>query len=169
MDRSDPSDPYFKWPEPQDDSDRKLLDDVIEHKCHIIGIPEGPHGPSYSFSVGLFLHFEHPEIIIFGLPYTVAATAINDIRTFIEQGRFFKAGDISEQIFAGYPGAFIDVSRAFYPYYLGTAIWFYRSINNGFPVMQIVWPDKNGKFTWQEGYDVHYNARQPLLNAKQKR
>jgi hypothetical protein len=155
----------FTWPKPENDFDRKLIKDIIEHKCHIVGIPEGKHGPLYSFSIGLYLHYEHPEILVFGIDHQVAATAINDIRDLLERGLRFGHGDVSNEVFEGYRSAFVEVDSAFTRYYLGTAIWFYRSLSRAFPVLQLVWPDKRGKLPWELGYDSRCEARQPVLVA----
>jgi hypothetical protein len=69
----------FKWPEPDDETEWKVVRDVIEHKCHLIAIPPDEHGPGYVFSIGLYLHFAHPEFVLFGPDYPIAGTAINEI------------------------------------------------------------------------------------------
>ena len=154
---------HFKWPKPEDKSDEKLIKDVIDHRCHIVAIPAGTQGPEYSFSIGLFAQFEHPELVIFGIDRSIAGTAINDVCGLIEQGRRFNHGDSSDEIFAGVHVVFLSVDPSFYPYYLGTALWFYKYLPNPFPVLQMVWADKQQKFPWESGYDIRCQSLQPLL------
>jgi len=155
----------FKWPEPQDDSDHKLIRDVIEHKCHLIAIPADEHGPGYVFSVGLYLHFRHPEFLLIGLDYKVACTAINDISALVQQGRRFRHRDILDEIFKNVSVMLVDVHSKFYREFLGTALWFYRSVGDDFPVLQIVWPDKQGRFPWDSDFDERARDIQPVLAA----
>jgi len=155
--------PSFIWPEPTDDSDRKLIHDIIEYKCHLVAIPPDKQGPGYVFSIGLYLHFRHPELVLFGLDHQVAGTAVNDIRALVEQGRCSQNMDILDEIFTNVSVMTIDVDPRFYRAYLGTALWFYRSVGSDFPVLQIVWPDKKGHFPWNSEVDEKAKKRQPIL------
>ncbi|EEF58553.1 DUF4262 domain-containing protein [Pedosphaera parvula] len=157
--------PNFKWPKPEDARDDKLIRDIINHKCQIISIPEDKHGPAYSFSVGLYLHFMHPEIVIFSLQPKTAAITINNICRLIQQGRRFQHGDTVHDLFDTVDVAMIDVDRRCYGYFLGTALWFYRSINEEFPTLQLVWPDKHGNLPWDETVNPQVKQMQPLLGT----
>ena len=156
----------FKWPEPKEQVDHRLIRDVIEYKCHIIGIPEDDEGPSYSFSIGLYLHFNHPEIVIFGLNHEVAGTVINEICRVVEKGRRFQNQEITNELFVNSSATTIDVHPKFYKDFFGTALWFYRSIGDKFPFMQVVWPDKQGCFPWNSDSDKKSRDLQPILTDK---
>ncbi len=160
----------FKWPEPKEQVDDKVIRDVIEYKCHIIGIPQDEQGPGYSFSIGLYLHFNHPEIVIFGLDHEIAAAAINEICVLVEKGHRFQNKETTNELFNDIGAMLIDVNPKFYKEYFGTALWFYRSIGDKFPVLQIVWPDKLGRFPWDSSFDEKSKHLQPILaenfNAK---
>jgi len=51
--------------------------------------------------------------------------------------------------------------RASYDEHLGYAIWFYNG--RQFPVLQLVWPDKTGRFPGEEGVAESLATLQPLL------
>jgi hypothetical protein len=155
--------PNFKWPEPKEQVDHKIIRDIIEHKCHIIGIPQDEQGPAYAFSVGLYLHFNHPEIVIFGLDYNVAGDVINQICSLVKKGRRFKHEETTHELFVGINAKLIDVAPKFYKEFFGTALWFYRSIGNEFQFMQVVWPDKNGHFPWDLNSDEKFRASKTRL------
>jgi len=59
---------------------------------------------------------------------------------------------------------FIPVAKHYYPKYLGYASWFYSSVKGEFPLLQMVWSDKQGHLPWKVGYDKSYDKFQPLLN-----
>jgi hypothetical protein len=57
----------FEWPKPEHEADETIIRNVRKHGCHIVGIIGDEQGPPYAFSIGLFLNYGHPEIVIFGL------------------------------------------------------------------------------------------------------
>ena len=78
-------------------------------------------------------------------------------------GARFKHGDVSRDVLDGCPVSFLRVSHACHGHYLGTAIWFYRHLADGFPALLLVWPDKGNRLPWDVGFDPDCKARQPLL------
>ena len=54
------------------------------------------------------------------------------------------------------------MDEAFYENYFGYGIWYKRSAD--FPALQLIWPDKQGKFTWDEDFNPDWKFMQPLLD-----
>ena len=81
------------------------------------------------------------------------------------EGQKFVAGDVCDDILADYKVCFVEVPLEAYRSYLGTAIWFYLKSPRPFPCLQIVWPDREGRFPWQTGYDADLKDLQPLLKS----
>ena len=154
----------FKWPRPGDASDQKFCADVVEYGCHIVTIPQDAEGPGYSFSIGLFLNFRHPDMVVFGLSHEIACILINDIREKIEQGGKFQAGEETSQFFTQAKVSFVPVNSNFYRDYFGCSLWFYRCLNDKFPMLQAVWADRQGKFPWETGHDPQAAKLQPILS-----
>jgi hypothetical protein len=150
-------------PEPEDESDRKLLADIERVGWALISIMEDEQGPGFTYSVGLFHTLGQPEIVLMGLPIDVAQSLINDMGEAIRGGRRFEAGKQYDDIAAGFPLAFVGVGEQHYREYLGYARWFYHG--SDFPVLQCVWPDKAGRFPWEPEYDGRYLDVQPLLGS----
>jgi hypothetical protein len=50
--------------------DAKVLSDIERVGWHVMKVFARPNekGPEWAFSIGLFHTYQHPEIIIFGLP-----------------------------------------------------------------------------------------------------
>jgi hypothetical protein len=52
----------------------------------------------------------------------------------------------------GYTIRFVEVEKDYYQNYVGYGGWFYN-MSFDFPLLQLVWPDKQHKFPWEEGED----------------
>jgi Domain of unknown function (DUF4262) len=152
----------FKWPEPDHEADEIIFRNVRKHGCHILGIPDAE--PRFDFSIGLYLNYGHPELIIFGLPSGNSTGIINDVRNRAAAGHKFSDGDISNDLLEeGFKVCFWQVPFDVYRDYLGTACWFYAPSRIAFPCLQIVWSDQNGRFPWEAGCLPHVKERQTLL------
>ena len=152
----------FEWPEPEHEADKVLFRNVRNHGCHIVGIPDAV--PPFAFSIGLFLNYGHPELIIFGQRSENAQAIINLVRDRAAEGRKFVDGDISGDLLEnGYKLGFWQVPFKAYPEYLGTAIWFYSKSRLAFPCLQVIWQDVNRRFPWEGECISDVKADQPLL------
>jgi hypothetical protein len=155
----------FEWPEPEEEADEILLRNIRKHGCHIMGIAGDEHVPNYAFSIGLFVNYGHAEIILFGLEGRRAASIINVVRDRAAAGQKYAVGDVADDILVGQKACFVEVPLQLYDKYLGTAIWFYRRSPRPFPCLQLVWPDDDGRFPWETGYDAGLKVYQPLLKS----
>jgi Domain of unknown function (DUF4262) len=153
----------FKWPDVEGEADETIIRNVRKHGCHIVSIWDG--NPQFAFAVGLFLNYGQAELVIFGLESADSASIINDVRDRAAAGRSYAAGDICDDILDDRQVAFAEVPLQAYVAYLGTAIWFYRKCRRPFPCLQIVWPDREGHFPWQTGYDAALKQYQPVLKS----
>jgi hypothetical protein len=152
----------FKWPEPDHEADEIIFRNVREHGCHVMGIIDAD--PAFSFSIGLYLNYSHPELIIFGMPSANARFVINHVRDHISDGRKFADGEICDDLFTdGDKICFWQVPFEAYRQYLGTACWFYAKSINAFPCLQIIWQDANHRFPWEAGCEPCVVKGQPLL------
>ncbi|MBV8922498.1 DUF4262 domain-containing protein [Bradyrhizobium sp.] len=137
----------FEWPRPDNDADERIVGNVRKHGCHIVGIMPDEERPGYAFSIGLFVNYGHPEIVIFGLDRRDAGNVINDIRDRVSRGQRYAAGDVGDQLLVGHKACFADVPP------------------RPFPCLQLVWPDRAGRFPWQAEFDPALRKYQPLLRG----
>ena len=155
----------FQMPVAVDEHDRKLLSDVMSYGWHVPYILEDESGPGYAFSVGLYLKFGHPEILVMGLPQPVAHKFINLVAGHVASGRVFRPRESTEDLAQGFACSFIPILVDHYQEYLGYDLWFYRSLKQPFPALQLVWPDKQGRLPWESGYDETFYRAQRLLDV----
>jgi hypothetical protein len=154
----------FAPPEPEDESDRQLLADVRQYGWHCVLIEDDPSGPQFCFTVGFYASRRHPEVILFGLDAKRAHGLLWCIWRAIDDGRQFEPYGVYDDIAESASLAFVPVRKKYYREYLGYVRWFYRS--DDVPVFQCVWPDKEGNFPWQPGYDKTFEDFQPILSGK---
>lgn len=148
-------------PEPDDDQDRSILTSIAEYGWAVIGIPEDDEGPSYSFSVGMSYTLGVPELLIVGQKPENAQGLINHVGELIREGRRFTAGERADGVLEGYQAVFVTVDPRHYREYLGYACWINRGLD--FPVLQIVCPDREGRFPWDDGYPSELLWQQRVL------
>ncbi|MEW6493544.1 MAG: DUF4262 domain-containing protein [Cyanobacteriota bacterium] len=142
--------------------EQKVFDDIKQYGWHILGVEADETSPGFAYSIGLWHHFQHPEIILFGLPYEVMGRIINIIGDQVKAGTRFEAGKPYYEILENYPCVFETVASAQIGNFLCWARWFY-GYQDQFPALQGFWPDKAGKFPWDEGFDSKFLPYQPLL------
>jgi hypothetical protein len=152
----------FQWPKAEEEADEKLIRNVREHGCHILNVDARP---PFSFSIGLALNYGHAEIVIFGIDPSVASRIINTVRDQAAVGKKYVDGDLSSDILVGLNVCFLEVPLELYGEYLGTAIWFYQRSPRPFPCLQLVWPDRAGRFPWESGCDAGIRRDQPILKS----
>ena len=141
---------------------QRIHDDVAEFGWHVVAVKvDGTTEDIFAFTVGLFQTHEHPELVIVGLPMKSAHGILSTCVQRIEEGKRFEDGQARTDVLNRFTAAVVEVDRSHYSEYLGSAIGFYES--EDFPVLQIVWPDRNNLLPWQAGYDHESFGSQTVL------
>jgi hypothetical protein len=148
-------------PKPQTDADRSLMRDIATRGWHIVTVEERNDRPGWAFTIGLQSSFEHPEVIVFGLPTQANREIIERIARDIAAGSAHPAGSTCDTILQGLPCEFRAVARSWHETFLGYAVWYYGNPN--FRVVQFLWPDRENRFPNQPDFDPDLARLQPLL------
>ena len=90
----------FQWPTPDGPPDEILFRNVREHGCHLMGIGGDAQSPAYVFSIGLYLNYAHPELVLFGLETGDACNIINTVRDRAAAGQTYAAGDVTDDFWS---------------------------------------------------------------------
>jgi hypothetical protein len=139
----------------------QVLDDIAEHGLHVVYVVEAGGRPDVAFSVGMWESFQQPEVIVFGLPEEVAVELINLVADEADAGHRFLDGTRHEGLLQDYPVRFVEVPKSRYGEYLAAATWAYDG--SDFPVVQLVWPDKQGRWPWDPSARKGAAGSQPVL------
>jgi hypothetical protein len=152
--------PGFTLPKPDDAGDEKLLGDIREHGWHVVCVPDDDEGPGFCFTVGVYLRTLQPEILMMGAPIDPTHRVLNAVAEYLMAGGTITP-DVRYSDFAdGREVIFRLVHRTQFHECLGCANWFYRRAGVQFPVVQCVWPDLNGRFPHEDGFDHRFEGRQ---------
>ena len=144
-----------------DEGDKQVLSDIEKYGLHVVHILGDDDGPSFSFSIGLFQNYQHPEIIIVGLRQELNHVLINDIAADIKKGKSYNAFSYSPDILENYQCYFVPVDKSNYRNYLGYAHWYYKGDN--FPVLQCIYPTTKGIYPWEDKWPESIKNIQPVL------
>jgi hypothetical protein len=138
---------------------QKLESSLKDPGWTVMGVGSSENEPSFCYTVGLWHNFQHPEIIVFGLPIQFGYSMLNDIGFRIKNDKHqFCENQEYKDIADGYPTQF----RAVQPdNHFGVALSFCQQ--ERFEALQLCWPDKSCKFPWEQEFDPSMKKAQPLL------
>jgi hypothetical protein len=144
-----------------DPGERKVLDDIAKYGWHCVNILEEADQPPWSFTIGLFESWKHPELVIFGLKRDIAHEILNIVAADLAAGKSPDLSRPNDDLAEGYSCMFLEVPKASYRKYVGFACWYYRG--NNFPLYQIAWPSKEGAFPWEAHASDSLKKWQPVI------
>jgi Domain of unknown function (DUF4262) len=120
----------------------------------------GDATPPFAYTIGLGPAFHHPELIVVGLPEQATDWLLARAVERIKAGEIFRAGAEAIGLIGEYDAEFIDVSLAT----MGR-LAFAGDVYGGldFKALQLVWPDRSGRYPWQTDVDAALLDGQPML------
>jgi hypothetical protein len=142
-------------------ADKKLLTTLEQWGWYVLKIGAGEKTPAFAYSIGLFEHFKHPEIIIFGLNFDTMHTLINDAAKQIRRGQAYASGQRCTDLLAHYQCEFRTVNPIRYDGFLNYGLWYYHG--SEFPALQLIWPDREGHFPWEPNFNERFRQDQLIL------
>lgn len=143
-------------------AEEKISSDVKQYDFHIVQVKGDGYSPGFAYAIGLFKTYGYPELICFGLNLDLLHSVLWSGKELLDKHSVPDQNVGYPDSLGDYDVRFLSVNKAWYRSYFGYGIWF----NNGthFPALQIVWPDKQVLFPWEEGFNPAWKAAQPLLD-----
>jgi len=143
---------------------QRIEADVAAHGWHVCKVAEtGDNRPAFAYTIGLFVAFGHPEVVILGLGLDDMQWILNRLGEQVRGGRAFAAHDVVGGLIEGRSCKLVAVDPKWYGEFLGQALDYYHSPE--FVTLQCLWPDRAGRFPDDTDFDASLRARQPLLSA----
>jgi hypothetical protein len=152
-------------PEPEDDADRRLMAMIDKHgwAVRFVADTDGDE-PNFHYSAGITDRCGKPELLVFGLSREVGHWVVNEYGRRCVAEEAFEQGCTYDGFLEQHGVMFLDVDwrRASRDHdYTTWTDWYYE--RKGFPLLQLVWPDKTGIFPWEHGFRDELRRLQPLL------
>jgi hypothetical protein len=149
--------------EAMDKVDRKVRDDIARAGWSDIGVFPTKKDTTmpFNYTVGL-VEYDHPDLVVMGVPNSQGHTCLTTAVKLIEDGVKFRPNTFSDRILRGFNVAFVrveDIHNNNYP--LSMLSRFYGEVS----ALQIIWPDRHGRFPWHADFEVEFQGRQVLLGA----
>ncbi|MEJ6002533.1 DUF4262 domain-containing protein [Paucibacter soli] len=121
----------------------------------------GEEGCAFNYSVGLY-DKGLPEILVLGLPLQVGHELINDVARYLIAQKAMGSKLAGEVRLPRWPTSFVLLAAD--PAQVGEYAYCAVSRSQGAAqFLQIVWPDKEGRFPWAHGATDSFRAAQPVL------
>ncbi|MET0133523.1 MAG: DUF4262 domain-containing protein, partial [Kibdelosporangium sp.] len=144
--------------------DTDLAANVTKHGWAVMAIPADESSAGWAFTVGLWHTYRAPELAIFGLDSTVARDCLNTIGDQVQAGRVPAAGDeLADVLTNGYVVALRPVDEGWRKAFLGASVGYYRATGPPVPYLQVLWPDRAGKYPGDNDFAVQLAETQPQL------
>ena len=143
---------------------KKAIKENIEtFGCHLALLEPDNYLSGFAYTIGIYEKFNHPEIICFGLNNNVMGAMLNHACNLIKEGEIFETNKLYDGFLKDYKIQFIEVKKEFYADYVGYAGWYYEN-SFDFPLLQIIWSDKQEKYPWDSDFNSDWKFKQPLLD-----
>lgn len=139
---------------------RSLIEDVGWSVMLVGGNPHSLIEREFAYTVGLWESYGHPEVLVLGLLPDVLHNVCNIIGRQVNDGGTFEPGVPYGDILDGADAHFVQIDRNHYDR-LNLANAIYEGTD--YPALQMIWPDWNGNFPWEDRCNVLTKAVQPLL------
>ena len=129
--------------------------------CTSVSCKQGDTTPTFAYTIGLFHSYRQPEFIIFGLDALVAYPILRILANAAAAGEMYALDRPCDALVENYECAFVEVPKARFNDYVFSALWFYAGVD--FPLYQVVWPDREGRYPWNYGAKPDPQHEQPVL------
>jgi Domain of unknown function (DUF4262) len=139
-----------------DEHERRFVSNVREHGFFTTGVRAAGELPGFSYTTGFWLSLQAPEVVTFSTKaaHDLAWNLFRDAKS----GVVLPVGRATMDVLENFPVYFFSVAERHYSVDLGWSRWFYNGAT--FPCLQLVWPDREGTFPWQKGFDEAFRKDQ---------
>jgi hypothetical protein len=120
-----------------------------------------PDRPIWAFTIGLQESFDQPEVMVIGVPGQMLHQMVINLAHFVAAGESISAGLRTSEVLQNLECELRPVDPVWYDVLLRPLKEFYGA--KPFTVLQCLWPDKQGKFPFDEDFNEALRARQPYL------
>ena len=144
------------------EAERQIISDVEKYGFHVAQFHGDGYSPSFAYTIGLFKTYGYPELICFGLNLDLLHSVLWSGKELLDKQPVPDQNIGYPDFLGDYDVRLLTVDKGWYKDYFGYGYWFNKTWD--FPVLQIVWPDKQALYPWEEGFNPNWKWGQPLLD-----
>ncbi|MEV8514766.1 DUF4262 domain-containing protein [Dactylosporangium sp. NPDC051484] len=116
--------------------------------------------PDWAYTIGLWHSFRTPDLCMFGLDVEDMIAWLNDVAELVESGLRLQVNDVVPDVLDGFALHVRPVDESWHEGLFGQSLNFY---DRPVPMLELIWPDKNGKLPWEQGARARCREWQPRL------
>lgn len=135
-------------------------DTIRRHGWAVTAVFGDELGEYFAYTVGLS-GFEHPELLVTGMPPEVAGRLLNEYGERVKAGQRLRPGDQRLDAIARRPVELLEVTDSRQAEMLDANGWYAEPDGPPVPALQLVWSDPAGLLPWEPGYSLASHL-QPL-------
>lgn len=139
----------------------KALNDIERYGLHVLHVLPEDDRPNFSYSIGIEATLKMPEAIVIGLRPEVAQYMINEFYRKAKAGENVGAGALVADLIDGFECRMSPVDATRFRAAFGWASWLHGG--KPFRVLQIVYPDLDGRWPEDPEVDPALHLQQPIL------
>ncbi len=152
-------------PEDMHPDAREFVAEVRKFGWMATHVYAGDATPSFTYTTGLSVLRNQPELIVFCLDMETAHGVLSNVVREADKRPSLPIGAPISGVLESGGIVLFPTTAAKHAEWLLRSVWFYGT--DDFPCQQVVFPDRNGRFPWQDGVDPAFRDLQPDLTGTQ--
>src|ERR1700734_3219954 len=108
----------------RDDLEKIVIANVNEFGWHCVNVIEDDGHPPWSYTIGLYETWEHPELIVIGRSRATSHAMLKTLSDDIESNSAPDMSNSDGYLLLGMKCQFVEVNTRYYSDYVGFALWF---------------------------------------------
>lgn len=142
--------------------DQSVAASTRDYGWHVMGVHADSEAPAgWAYSIGMWHTLRSPEVCIFGLDVDVMMPLVNDAGDAVRNGPPLMPDQRRDDIYDNYPAVIRPVHESWCHDFFGVGLDFYQV--SPLPMAQLFWPDREGRFPWEDDAADYCRENQPLL------
>jgi uncharacterized protein DUF4262 len=138
-----------------------LAGHVARRGWGVVSVPPEGRRPAYAFTVGLWHSFSHAEASVFGRDEDEMARWLDIVGREVKTGRVLLPDRLGDDVVGTVEVFPRPALASWHRHLFGAALAFYRG--QPVPMLQLVWPDRQGVLPWEPGCADECLSAQPRL------
>lgn len=139
-----------------DDLDTRIVDMVEKHGHFVMAVFDPDQSiPDFAYSIGFPKSLGQGEVLISGLDLDMMKTLVHDAYELCREGFKLEDHARTSELFSSFDCVVREVAEEYLNAEFLTSAQWYSQTDSGKSVTsayQLVWPDKDGLFPWDEGF-----------------